>query len=250
MKIAIIGYGKMGHAVETMAKSQGIVISSIIDPTSEAATYNSISEEALSGADVAIDFTSPDAVLGNIEAVAKTGTDMVVGTTGWYNDLDKAKKIIKKYETGFVYSPNFSIGVNIFFRIVRNAAVLMNQFPAYDPFIYEMHHNQKTDAPGGTAKILADIIIKNIERKKRIAPDRITGRKINPEELHVASIRAGYMPGVHVVGFDGEADTIELTHTARSRTGFAEGAILAAKWINNKEGFYTLDDIISSMVGE
>lgn len=250
MKIAIIGYGKMGHAIESIAKLQGIGVSSIIDPSSDDASSDSISDEALEDADVAIDFTSPDTVMANIEAVAKTGTSLVVGTTGWYDDLEKAKKIVKKYEIGLVYSPNFSIGVNLFFRMVRNAAVLMDQFPDYDPFIYEMHHNQKTDAPGGTAKILADIIIKNIKRKKRIAADRINDRKINPDELHVASIRAGYNPGVHVVGFDGEADTIELKHTARSRTGFAEGAILAAKWINNKEGFYTLDDIISGMVGE
>ena len=250
MKIAIIGYGKMGHVIELVAKTQGIGVASIIDPTSEAATSATITEDVLEDADVAIDFTSPDTVIDNIEAVAKTGTNMVVGTTGWYDNLDKAKKIVKKYETGLVYSPNFSIGVNLFFRIVRNAAVLMDQFPTYDPFVYEMHHNQKTDAPGGTAKILADIIIKNVKRKKRIVSDRITDRKISPDELHVASIRAGYIPGVHVVGFDGEADTIELTHTARSRTGFAEGAILAAKWINSKKGFYTLDDIISGMVGE
>lgn len=250
MRIAIIGYGKMGHAIEAMAKSQGIEIASIIDPASAGATHTSITAEALKNADVAVDFTSPKTVLQNVELVAGAGKNMVVGTTGWYDQMESVKAAVKKYDTGFVYSPNFSIGVNLFFRIVRRAAVLMDQFPSYDPFVYEIHHNQKTDAPGGTAKILGDIVVKNVKRKKKMVFDRINDRKIEPDELHVGSIRGGYIPGVHVVGFDGEADTIELTHTARSRTGFAEGAVMASKWINGKKGFYTLDDIISGMVGE
>lgn len=250
MRIAIIGYGKMGHAIEAMAKSQGIEVASIIDPLGTGATYTSITPESLKNADVAVDFTTPKTVAQNVELVAGAGKCMVVGTTGWYDQMESVKAIVKKYDTGFVYSPNFSIGVNLFFRIVRRAAVLMDQFPSYDPFVYEIHHNQKTDAPGGTAKILGDIVVKNVKRKKKMVFDRINDRKIEPDELHVGSIRGGYIPGVHVVGFDGEADTIELTHTARSRTGFAEGAVMAAKWINGKKGFYTLDDIISGMVGE
>jgi 4-hydroxy-tetrahydrodipicolinate reductase len=250
MKISIIGYGKMGHAVEAMAKSQSIGIASIIDPSGEGSTHKAINGASLKGADVAIDFTTPGSVLENIERVSSLGKNIVVGTTGWYKDLENAKKIIKKSGTGMVYSPNFSIGVNLFFRIVSEASSMMNRFPMYDPFVYEIHHRQKTDAPGGTAKVLGDIVIKNIDRKKRMAFDRIDGRKIAEDELHVASIRAGYIPGTHVVGFDGEADTIELKHTARSRSGFAEGAILASKWINGKKGFYTLEDIISTMIGD
>jgi 4-hydroxy-tetrahydrodipicolinate reductase len=250
VRIAILGYGKMGHAVEAMAIGQGVEIVSTIDPMASDARYKEVNEESVKDADVVIDFTSPKAVVGNIGLVAALHKNMVVGTTGWYDNVDSVRETVKRQGIGFVYSPNFSIGVNLFFRMVRRAAVLMDQFPSYDPFVYEMHHNQKTDAPGGTAKILGEIILKNVKRKKRMAFDRINDRKIEPDELHVGSIRAGYMPGTHVVGFDGEADTIELTHTARSRTGFAEGALLAAKWISGKKGFYTLDDIISGMVGD
>lgn len=250
MKIAIIGYGKMGHAIEEMARVQRIEIASIIDPTAPGATHTSITKEALQHADAAIDFTAPKSAIANIEKVADLGKNMVIGTTGWTDHLEEAKNIVKKNKTGFVYSPNFSIGVNLFFRMVKNASVLMGSFPNYDPFVYEIHHRQKTDAPGGTAKMLGEIVVKNIGRKKRMTFDRINDRKIDPEELHVASIRAGYIPGTHVVGFDGEADTIELKHTARSRTGFAEGAITAAKWINGKKGFYTLEDVISEIVGD
>lgn len=249
MKIAIIGYGKMGHAIAEAARLQGIGISSIIDPMSEGATHKSLSEESLSGADVAVDFSTPASAPGNIELASSAGKSMVVGTTGWYEHIEDARKAVQEHGTGLVYSPNFSIGVNLFFRIVKDASALIDKFPNYDPFVYEMHHRQKTDAPGGTAKMLADIVVKNVSRKKRLAFDRIDGRKIDPEELHVASIRAGYLPGTHVVGFDGEADTIELRHTARSRSGFAEGALTAAKWINGRKGFYTLEDVISDMVG-
>jgi len=250
MKIAIIGYGKMGHAIHEMALSKGISVSSIIDPTSQGAKYKSINEKALDGADVAIDFTTPSEVVNNVEKIAGLGKNLVVGTTGWYGQMERVKKIAKNNNIGFVYSPNFSIGVNLFFRMVKDASLLMDRFPMYDPYVYEMHHRQKVDAPGGTAKILGEIVVKNIKRKKRLAFDRINERKIDPDELHVASIRGGYMPGTHVVGFDGEADTIELKHTARSRSGFAEGAIMAAEWIKGKKGFYTLEDIISEMVGK
>jgi 4-hydroxy-tetrahydrodipicolinate reductase len=240
----------MGHAIEAMAKAQGIEVAATIDPTEPSATHKSISAEALSNVDVAIDFTTPKTAVSNIEQVAKLGKNMVIGTTGWHDQLDRAKAAIAESKTGFVYSPNFSIGVNLFFRIVRKGASEMDKLPMYDPFVYEIHHRQKTDAPGGTAKVLGEIIISNMERKKRMAFDRINDRKIEPDEVHVGSIRGGYIPGTHVVGFDGEADTIELVHTARSRTGFAEGALLAAKWIDGKKGFYTLDSILSEMVGD
>ena len=196
------------------------------------------------------DFTSPKSVVENIEKVTALGKNMVVGTTSWYDGMDKVKAAVQKGNTGFVYSPNFSIGVNLFFKMAERATFLINRFPMYDPYVYEIHHKQKTDAPGGTAKVLGGIVIKNIERKKKMAFDRINDRKIDPDEVHVGSIRAGYIPGTHVLGFDGEADTIEMIHTARSRTGFAEGALLAAKWIDGKKGFYTLDEIISKMIGE
>ena len=245
LKIAIVGYGKMGHAVEALAGRHDVEVASIIDPSDKDASHDSITKESLSGADVAIDFTSAASALGNIEAVAALGKCIVIGTTGWYDSLPKAREIVDNKGTGIVYSPNFSIGVNVFFRIVKDASALFDKFPGYDPFVYEMHHNQKMDAPGGTAKKLGEIILANVKRKKRLAYDRIDGRRIAPDELHVASVRAGSLPGTHVVGFDGEADTIELRHTARSRSGFAEGALFAAKWIKGRKGLYSLEDIIA-----
>lgn len=250
MKITIIGYGKMGHAIEEVAKQQNIDIVSIIDPTSNNATHKSITAASIKGSDVAIDFTKSQATLDNVEKVAGLGSNIVVGTTGWYDDIEKVKKIVKKHGVGLVYSPNFSIGVNLFFRMVENASAIMNRFPNYDPFIYEIHHRQKTDAPGGTAKRLGEIVIGNINRKKKLVFDRVNGRKIASDELHLASIRAGYITGTHVVGFDGEYDTIELKHTAKSRTGYAQGAITAAQWVKNRKGIYTFDEVLANIIGE
>ena len=247
LKIAIVGYGKMGHAVEALAGKHNVEIASIIDPSEKGATYNSITKESLSDVDIAIDFTSSTSALKNIDIISSLNKNIIIGTTGWYSNIQKVKEIVNNRNIGLVYSPNFSIGVNLFFQIVKNTAILFDKFPSYDPFIYEMHHNQKTDSPGGTAKKLGEIIITNVRRKKNLVYDKIDGRHIAPDELHVASIRAGYLPGTHVVGFDGEADTIELRHTARSRLGFAEGALFAAKWINGKKGFYSLEDIITEI---
>lgn len=243
MRISIIGYGRMGREVERLSRLRGIEVSSIIDRSDANATSRSITKEALQGADVAVDFTHPDSVLDNIKAVSALGKNMLVGTTGWYSSLNEAKDIVRESDIGFVYSPNFSMGVNLFFKIVDESSMLFNKIADYDIFVYEGHHSQKADSPSGTAKALGDIILKNIERKKKIVSDKID-RKILPEELHVASFRAGYIPGTHVVGFDSEADTIELKHTARSRAGFALGALLAAEWIKNKKGFYTMQDFM------
>lgn len=249
LNIAIIGYGKMGHAIESMAKTDEIKILSIIDTSDKNANYTEITKESLEGVDVAIDFSSAASVLSNVEKVARLGKSIVIGTTGWYSDIDKIKAIVENSSIGVVYSPNFSIGVNIFFQIVKNAAVQFNSFPKYDPFVYELHHNRKSDAPGGTAKKLGEILVKNIKRKNKLVYDRIDNKQIDPDEIRVASVRAGYLPGTHVVGFDGEADTIELKHTARSRSGFAEGALFAAKWIKGKSGVYAFEDVIKEVVG-
>ena len=230
MNIAIIGYGKMGREIEQAAKATGIAVKSIIDINDEKAMYRQIDEESMQGVDVCIDFTSPDAVVSSIKKISKFKKNIVVGTTGWYDKIDEVKDIIKKECIGFIYSPNLSIGVNVFFKIVESAARMMNKFGEYDVYGYELHHNKKIDSPSGTAKAIGKILIDNIKRKK---------------EINFASVRAGSIPGTHVVGFDSSADTIELKHTARSREGFALGALMAAKWINGKKGFYTIDDMMS-----
>ncbi len=248
VRIAIIGYGKMGHEIERLAKVRGIDVAAIIDPNGKGA-YGEINKESLANADVAIDFSTPNSVVDNVRKVASLGKNMVVGTTGWYNSINETKDIVRESGIGFIYSPNFSIGVNLFFKIVEESSKFFDKVREYDVYVHESHHNQKLDSPSGTAKVIGDIILKNIKRKNKLVFDKLD-RKISPEELHIVSLRAGYIPGTHVVGFDGEADTVELKHIARSRAGFAVGAVMAAEWINGKRGFYTIQDFISDLIGK
>ncbi|MBI1975428.1 MAG: 4-hydroxy-tetrahydrodipicolinate reductase, partial [Candidatus Vogelbacteria bacterium] len=206
MRIALIGYGKMGKEVERVAKLRGIEIAAIIDPKAEKkeGQYKVITEDALRNADVAIDFTMPSAAIENIRKVSALGKNMVVATTGWHDKLDEARHIVGSTGIGLIYSSNFSVGVNVYFRIIEEAAKLFNKVDAYDAYGYEAHHNQKVDSPSGTAKTAAEILLRNIERKKKAVYDKFD-RKIEPDELHFASIRAGSIPGTHAVGFDSEA---------------------------------------------
>ncbi len=246
MKIALIGYGKMGKEVERVARRRGHTVCATIDRSDSAATHKEIdgSGSCLKDAEVVIDFTVPAAAIENIRKVTAAKKNMVVGTTGWYDSITEAKQLVGQSGIGFIYSSNFSVGVNVFYRIVEAAARLINKVPEYDAFGYELHHNQKLDSPSGTARSIAEILVKNISRKKQVQYDKLD-RKINPEELHFASVRAGWIPGTHVVGFDSEADTIELKHTARSRAGFALGAVMAAEWVKGRKGFFTMNDFIS-----
>lgn len=246
MKIALVGYGKMGKEVERVARLRGHAICAIVDISQSAATHKEIdgSGSCLKDADVVIDFTMPAAVIQNIRKVAAAKKNMVIGTTGWYDSITDAKQLVGAAGTGFIYSSNFSVGVNVFYKIVEAAARLINKVPDYDVFGYELHHNQKLDSPSGTAKSIAEILLKNISRKKQAQYEKLD-RRINPDEVHFASVRAGWIPGTHVVGFDSEADTIELKHTARSRAGFALGAVMAAEWVKGKKGFFTMNDFIS-----
>jgi 4-hydroxy-tetrahydrodipicolinate reductase len=247
MNIAIIGYGKMGREIERVAKLKGVNAVSIVDPNGSG-THRQIDGNSMRNVDVCIDFTSPDAVIGNIEKISRFRKNIVVGTTGWYAKLNKAKSIVNKNRIGLVYASNFSIGVNMFFKIIENAAKIANKLEDYDVYGYELHHNKKIDSPSGTAKTIGDILIKNIGRKSKLVFDRID-RKIAANELHFASVRSGSIPGTHVVGFDSPADTIELKHEARNREGFALGAIMAAKWVHGKQGIYTIDDMMKNILG-
>ena len=247
MNIAIIGYGKMGHEIEKAAIANRINVTAIIDPHEKGATHKVIDQNSLKDADVCIDFTSPNSVLGNIRQIAKLKKNIVVGTTGWDSSLENVRRIVKENKIGLISSSNFSIGVNIFFRLIGDAARMFDKIEDYDVYGYEIHHKGKADSPSGTAKTIGSILIKNIKRKSKLLFDRLS-RKIGSDELHFASIRAGSIPGTHVVGFDSNADTIELKHTARNREGFAQGAIMAAKWINGKKGFYTFDDMMKNVL--
>jgi 4-hydroxy-tetrahydrodipicolinate reductase len=247
MNIAIIGYGKMGRAIHEVAKENKINVVSIIDPTDPEATHREITHEALKNVDVALDFSRADAVVSNVEKLAKLKRNIVMGTTGWYDKINIVKKIVEENEIGFIYSPNFSIGVNLFFAMINKAAELFNKAKWYDVYVYEIHHNKKIDSPSGTALQIANILLSKIERKKKILAE-VINRRIEPEELHVTSIRAGHVFGLHVVGFDSEFDNIELKHEAKNRKGFALGALLAAKWIMNKKGFYNFIDVFSELI--
>lgn len=224
----------MGHEIDSAAREQGESITRVFE------WDRTVTPEALADVDICIEFSTPDAVVQNIRAAIEARRDIVVGTTGWYQHLPEIKAVVK--ESGLLYSANFSLGMNIFFRIVRQAAVLMNRSADYDPYIHEIHHRQKADSPSGTALTLARILTENIDRKKETLA-RPSDGKINPDMLHVTSTRAGFFPGTHTVGFDSESDSIELRHTAKSRRGFALGALAAARWLRGRKGVYTMDDV-------
>jgi 4-hydroxy-tetrahydrodipicolinate reductase len=234
MKIALIGFGKMGREIDSIAREQGDTVSRIFD------SRHAVRPEALADVDICIEFSTPDAVLQNIRAAIEARRDMIVGTTGWDQYLPEIKSSVK--ESGLLYSANFSLGMNIFFRITKRAAELMNRAADYDPYVHEIHHRQKVDSPSGTALALGRILVDGIERKKEILSKPPSG-KIDPAMLHVSCVRAGVFPGTHTVGFDSDADLIELRHVAKSRRGFALGALTAAHWLHGRKGVYTMDDV-------
>ena len=247
MKICLVGYGKMGKIIEEIAIERKHEIVSIIDPKEEKANFKEISKEAVEKADVCIDFTHPSVAIKNIEALSELGKKIVVGTTGWYNEIPKVKEIVEKNQNGLIYASNFSIGMNILFKVTEFSAKLFDKFPNYDVAGIEYHHNKKADSPSGTARTLAEILKNNIERKTKINYDKID-RQIESNELHFASLRIGSVPGTHKIVFDSKADTIEINHTARSREGFALGAVIASEWINNKNGFYSIEDLMNEII--
>ncbi len=242
LKIALLGYGKMGREVEAAAENTGHKI---------VARYNRqhpLADASWPKADVLIDFSHPEAVLRHVQAAVQHDTPLVIGTTGWYDRIDEARRMAETGRTGVLYASNFSLGMNVFMKIVELAARLFDKLPAYDPYLHELHHRGKVDSPSGTALSLAEIVLGQISRKNKVAELPLRGA-IAENELHVASTRAGNIPGTHVVGFDSEADTIELKHTARSRRGFALGALYAAEWIVGHRGWFTLDDLLRERLG-
>jgi 4-hydroxy-tetrahydrodipicolinate reductase len=249
MNLALIGYGQMGHIIEEIALARGHSIVVTIDPKNPQATHQTLSPEILAECDVCIEFTLPEAVLENIEIIAAAGKQMVIGTTGWYDKIVSVQQWLKASDSALIYAPNFSLGVNLFYKIVEHAAAIMNAFDDYDVSGLEYHHNKKADSPSGTAKKITEVLLKNIMRKKKAVFDRVD-RHIESDELHFASIRSGAIPGIHKVLFDSDADTIELSHTARNRRGFALGSVLAAEWILNKKGLFTIDNFLQEILNK
>lgn len=239
MKIALIGFGNMGQEVEKAVSETHL---HTIVSISYRQKDNPLDIAGIKKADVAIDFTSASVLVHNIEQVARLGVNIVVGTTGWYDQLSKVKQIINKHKIGLIYGQNFSIGANIFFQITDFAAGLFNKFGGYDVYGTEVHHAGKKDSPSGTARKLADIIMKNIPQKK-ILQNNSLQRQIQEDELHFTSVRAGRNPGFHEITFDSSADQIKLSHQAHNRRGFALGAIMAAQFIKGKKGLHSFDEL-------
>ncbi len=232
MKLALVGYGKMGRMIEAVALERGHEIVSIIDPK---AFHKQITQESLGLADLCIDFTTPDSVVTNVRAYAALKKNCVVGTTGWHEQLSIVKGLVDQAGIGLLSSPNFSLGVQLFMRLVAGAGRLFDRFPEYEVALFEAHHNQKLDRPSGTARSLAELLKAEMSRYA-------TGA-----ELEISSQRCGSIPGTHSLTFDSPADTITLTHTARSRRGLAEGAVIAAEWLQMRKGFFTMDDILENL---
>jgi 4-hydroxy-tetrahydrodipicolinate reductase len=247
MNIAIIGYGQMGHKIEEAAKSRQFKVIARIDPNNMDAEYQQIDERSIRNADVCIDFSHPGSVLTNIKEVSRFEKKLVVGTTGWYDQLKEVKSIVQSARTGMIYAANFSLGMNLFYKIIESASSMFNIFDEYDVAGLELHHNKKADSPSGTAKTLVDIIIRNMSRKTKPLYNLPDG-KIQSEELHFSSVRCGSIPGTHRVIFDSPADSIEVSHIVRNRDGFATGAILAAEWIIGRNGIFTFENLINNLL--
>jgi 4-hydroxy-tetrahydrodipicolinate reductase len=220
MKLAIAGYGKMGRLIGQLAPEYGFTVHAALD------LNDSLSQAK--GADVAIEFSVPSAVVGNVAQLASLGIPIVVGTTGWLDHLEEVAEVIRKHDTALVWSPNFSVGVNVFFRMVQEAARLLASENEYGAWAWEIHHDSKKDAPSGT-------MLKLVEEMKKAGYSRA---------IDVSSNRAGKHPGTHEIGFDSPADTITLRHAARSREGFARGALKAAQWIPGKKGIFRFEEVL------
>ena len=242
MKIALLGYGKMGKIIEKIAVSRKHEIVLTIDHDN----LHDLTAENLQKADVVIEFTMPASVLSNIEHCFNAGIPIVVGTTGWYDQIPEIKQRCLESNNSLLYASNFSVGVNVFFHVNRLLAKVLNNYPYYDVQVEEIHHMQKLDAPSGTAITIAEGIIENLDSKSEwvnvlTTDDKNDDDAIAGNQLLIESMRIDSVPGTHTVIYDSEVDMIEFKHTAHNRNGFALGAVLAAEWIHGKKGFYSVD---------
>lgn len=236
MKLALVGYGRMGREVETAARARGHETVSV----ARGAPFPP-------GCPVGIDFTRADAVLPNLEAALAAGARYVIGTTGWDAQRDEARALVRAHDGGVVHGANFSLGVQLFLRIVRAAAGQLAAWPHYDPFVLERHHRGKRDAPSGTARLLAEALVQAGGQRVR-AESPAGGTGLSDDAFSLVSVRAGGIVGEHVVGWDAGEDEILLEHRARSRQGFARGAVLAAEWIAERRGLHAFEDVVDALL--
>lgn len=238
--IYIIGYGKMGHAIEKVCSERGIDCTAIDD-------YNTMAKTAFSKGDLAIEFTQAPDCIKNYELLIAKGVSVVTGTTGWLDQESRVKDMVAAHNGSFLHASNFSIGVHLFWRIVERAGALFNTQDKYDVFAHEIHHPYKKDAPSGTALSTAKILLDTIERKRRVLSGDVEG-PLPSDALHVSSSRGGYQAGEHTVYFDGPDDTVSVTHHAKGRDGFANGAVECALWLRGKTGFFTINDYLEDVL--
>lgn len=245
MKIALYGYGKMGKAIEAAAQARGHEV------TLRVGSANAGTPPT--GADVAIEFSRPDQALANMRLCLEHGVPVVVGTTGWYDRLGDVRAVVSERKGGLLWASNFSIGVNLFFRVNRHLARLMDAYPAYTPHIHEAHHVHKLDAPSGTAITLAkdiDLVVSRYagyELKEQVqgqAQVSSPAPALAPAPVGISAERTGEVPGTHVITWTGPEDRITITHEAFSRKGFATGAVVAAEWLRGRTGLFTMDDLL------
>jgi 4-hydroxy-tetrahydrodipicolinate reductase len=236
MRIALIGYGKMGKAIEEVALQRGHEIVLKIDQPN----LHEFTKENISNADAAIEFTSPHTAYNNIKNCLEFGVPVVSGSTGWTERLEEMKKIAADKNGTFIYSSNYSVGVNIFFEVNKHLAALMAPHKEYEVILEETHHTQKKDAPSGTAITLAEQILEQVKRKKQW----VNEISDNPQDLEIISQRIDPAPGTHSIKYSSAIDDIEIIHTAHNRKGFATGAVLAAEFLKNKKGFFEMKDVL------
>jgi 4-hydroxy-tetrahydrodipicolinate reductase len=236
MNIALVGYGKMGKAIEEIALQRGHIIQLKIDEH----TLSDFSKENLAGTDVAIEFTGPESAPGNIKKLLDFGIPLVCGSTGWTEQLPEVEELVKTRQGCFLYASNFSVGVNIFFELNKKLASLMAPHKDYEVILEETHHTQKKDSPSGTAITLAEQVLQEIKRKKRW----VNELSDNPADLEIISQRVDPAPGIHSIKYSSAIDDIEIIHTAHNRKGFALGAVMAAEYIKDKKGIFSMKEVL------
>lgn len=245
MKLALVGTGQMGEAVEALAVQRGHDIGARFNSETP---LDETEPSSLESVDVAIDFSLPSLAVKHIELFCGRGIPAVVGTTGWYDRLDSVERSVSDHDATILYAPNFSLGVAVLARALRAVTPVLEQLPEYDPFIHEIHHTRKVDSPSGTAAMIGSILVDELSRKNRIETETQHDR-IARDALHVTSTRVGSVIGKHVVGFDSPFDRLMLVHEAKNRQGFAFGAVRAAEWLEGRKGLFTLDDVLEDWLG-
>ncbi len=245
MKIALVGTGQMGRAVADVASAREHSVVATFDAS---APLLDAQPADLGGAEVAIDFSVPDVALDHIRMYCQWQQPAVVGTTGWYDELDAVASWVDEHDAALLYAANFSMGVALLQRAVAGVLPLLDKLPDYDAYLHEMHHTRKADSPSGTAHMLAHMLVDGLTRKSHAEPEA-QHQRIGPSALHVSSTRAGDVFGEHTVGFDSAFDRLEFIHRAKNRRGFAFGALRAAEWLLGHRGLFTLDDVLADWLG-